>query len=414
MTTETRVIFRPGRRTLTAIVVGGGVAGPATAMALARVGISCEVHEAAQAGRADGAGSFLTVQSNGIDALRAIDAAHVVVDHGLPTPHMRLTDHVGRPLGVVACGARLDDGTPAHTVMRADLYRALRAETQARGIDVHVGHRLVDVSQSDGGVTATFADGTSARADLLVGCDGLGSTVRSSIDPDAPPARSLPLLNLGAIARGVDLPDHLGELQMAFGRRAFALWLPGPEGEVWWGVNLPDRHDWAPDDLRAVSDAEWRRRIEVAFAGDDLPIPTLLAATDDPLVAWPTRDLPRVPTWHRGNVVLAGDAAHAASPSSGQGASLALEDAVQLARCLRDVGDVPSALAAYEDLRRDRVERVVRQGARTSSAKVAGPIGRVVRNAVMRLALPSKPRPPTRSMRWITDHHVDFAAQVVT
>jgi 2-polyprenyl-6-methoxyphenol hydroxylase-like FAD-dependent oxidoreductase len=109
-------------------------------------------------------------------------------------------------------------------------------------------------------------------------------------------------------------------------------------------------------------------------------------------------------------MVIVGDAAHAPSPTSGQGASMATEDAVVLAQCLRDLPGVPQALAAYERLRRRRVERIVAQGARTGSAKTPGPVGRVVRD----LALPLVFRflATERSRAWIYDHHIDWDAPV--
>ena len=82
-------------------------------------------------------------------------------------------------------------------------------------------------------------------------------------------------------------------------------------------------------------------------------------------------------------MIVIGDAAHAPTPSSGQGASLAIEDAVILARCLRESPDAPGAFAAFEQHRRHRVERIVAQGARTSSSKAAGPVGRRLRDLML-------------------------------
>jgi FAD-dependent urate hydroxylase len=105
-----------------------------------------------------------------------------------------------------------------------------------------------------------------------------------------------------------------------------------------------------------------------------------------------------------------GDAAHAPSPTSGQGASMAAEDGVVLAQCLRDLPGIPEALAAYERLRRRRVERIVAQGARTGSVKTPGPVGRVLRD----LALPLVFRflVTDRSQAWIYHHHIDWDAPV--
>jgi 2-polyprenyl-6-methoxyphenol hydroxylase-like FAD-dependent oxidoreductase len=103
-------------------------------------------------------------------------------------------------------------------------------------------------------------------------------------------------------------------------------------------------------------------------------------------------------------VVLVGDAAHATSPAAGQGSSLAVEDAVVLARCLRDL-PVAEALRAYERARRDRTQRVVAQGFRTSSAKSPPAVGRLVRDLVMPVVL--RHRDPRA---WVRDHHVDWDA----
>ena len=101
----------------------------------------------------------------------------------------------------------------------------------------------------------------------------------------------------------------------------------------------------------------------------------------------PIHSIPHLPHWHRGRMLVLGDAAHAPSPSSGQGASLAIEDAVVLGSCLRDEPDIGAAFARFEQIRRPRVERIIRWAARVNSSKAAGPVGRVVRDAVLPFAL---------------------------
>jgi len=106
-------------------------------------------------------------------------------------------------------------------------------------------------------------------------------------------------------------------------------------------------------------------------------------------------------------MVLIGDAAHATSPAAGQGSSLAAEDAVVLARCLRDL-PVPEAFRVFEGLRRGRAERVVAEGFRISSTKSPPPVGRLVRDLVMPVVL--RRHDP---QAWVRDHHVDWNAPVV-
>jgi 2-polyprenyl-6-methoxyphenol hydroxylase-like FAD-dependent oxidoreductase len=148
-----------------------------------------------------------------------------------------------------------------------------------------------------------------------------------------------------------------------------------------------------------------------AFAEDRSPARDLLRRTgaDDLLVVGPMEDLPRVPTWSGGRTVLVGDAAHATSPSSGQGASLAVESAVQLARCLRDLPH-EQAFAAYEELRRARVEKIIAMGARTNTAKAAGPVARVLRDLVMPAAMKLFMKP--ERLAWQFGYRIDWDAPV--
>ena len=103
--------------------------------------------------------------------------------------------------------------------------------------------------------------------------------------------------------------------------------------------------------------------------------------------------MPKVPRWHSGRMVLVGDSAHAPSSSSGQGASLAIESAIQLAQCLRDLPDAPSAFARYEALRRPRVEKVAARAAKTNSGKALGPIATKMMSLLMPLALKTVMKP---------------------
>jgi 2-polyprenyl-6-methoxyphenol hydroxylase-like FAD-dependent oxidoreductase len=134
---------------------------------------------------------------------------------------------------------------------------------------------------------------------------------------------------------------------------------------------------------RASTTAEqWKHRLIELFANDRGPAAELIGAGSLQLAADNTHDLPSVPVWHKAPLIIIGDAAHAPSPSSGQGASMALEDGVVLAKCLRDVSGIQKAFAAFERIRRKRVERIVAQGARSSSS-AAGPVAQVLRDLLL-------------------------------
>src|SRR5215207_11126087 len=130
-----------------ALIIGGGVAGPVAAIALQRAGIDTVVYEAhAPTTEQQEVGSYLTVASNGIDALRAIGADTPVLDAGFPTATNLLYSSRGRRLGAVSNGGVLPNGTTAHTIKRARLYRTLYQQAAGRGIQVEFGKRLRDAA----------------------------------------------------------------------------------------------------------------------------------------------------------------------------------------------------------------------------------------------------------------------------
>jgi FAD-dependent urate hydroxylase len=392
-----------------ALIVGGGIAGPVAAMALRQAGIESVVYEA-YSSDADDAGAFLTFSSNGLDALCTIDAHHVVLAEGFPTPRMTIQSGTGKHLGDVPNGGMLPDGTVSQTLKRADLYRALRDEAVRRGARVEYGKRLVGAETMLDGVVARFEDGTEAEGDLLIGADGVHSRTRRIIDPSAPGARYVPVLNIGGFARGVTVQAEPGTFRMVFGKRAFFGYAVHPSGEVWWFANPPRADEPTGAELAAIGSEQWREMLIGLVADDDSPAVEIIRSTPGKLAGWATYDLPSVPIWYRGSMIIIGDAAHATAPSSGQGASMAIEDAVVLARCLRDLPDTGQAFAAYERLRRARVERIVAHGARTSNSKAAGPVARVLRDLMMPMILKRVAR--GESLAWMHDYHIEWDAKV--
>ncbi|MFD0899032.1 FAD-dependent monooxygenase [Actinomadura sediminis] len=391
----------------TALVVGGGIAGPVTAMALRKAGIEAAVYEA-YASTADGVGVTLTVAPNGLHALGIVGADERVRGIGQPLVRAEMRDGRGGRIGEMPGPAGLP---PSLGLWRDELCRVLHETAAAQGVDVRYGKRLVGVEEHPDGVVARFADGTTAEADVLVGADGIRSTVRTLIDPDAPEPVAAPLLNFGAAA-DVAVPARRDSSYFVFGGRGFFGYWVQPDDRTAWFANLPHDRPMPAAEARAVPRAEWLARLREAYA-DDEPARDVLARTDAEalVVLGSLESMPKVPRWHRGRMVLVGDAAHAPSSSSGQGASLAVESAVQLARCLRDLPDPAAAFAAYERLRRARVERVIDRGNRTNGSKTVGPVGRTM----MRLLMPVMTRTflsPERTLGPEQRYTIDWDARV--
>lgn len=303
---------------------------------------------------AEDIGAFLTLATNGMRALAEIDASAAVTAIGFPLTSMRVLDDTGTQVAQVPLG---EAGTPHlryRCVRRGDLNAALQAEVTGRGIDIRHGARLVSVEEGPDGVTAHFADGSTATGDLLIGADGLSSTVRRIVAPDARPDYAGQYVFYGYTDAAP--PSGEGEtITMVRGSSVAFGYAVSPAGESYWFARVTDTPLTA-DDLAHGTPARWRDLLLPLLRKDATPAADLVAATSDRLMVTNATELPTGTPWRSGRTLVIGDAAHAASPATGQGASMALEDAVVLAKSLRDTPDTDSALALYETLRRPRVE----------------------------------------------------------
>ncbi|AGB23072.1 2-polyprenyl-6-methoxyphenol hydroxylase-like oxidoreductase [Mycobacterium sp. JS623] len=369
----------------TALVIGGGIAGPVAATALEMAGIEAAVYEArpADPASANGIGGSLALEPNGLAALGIVGAADAVRAAASPITCSMMS--IGGSPARELPGR--NDLPPRRLIDRGALHRILREQAEQTGVRIHDDKKLIRVDEHPDGVTAHFADGTSARADVLIGADGVHSTVRRLIDPEAPTARYLNLLGFEGLVDDASDTAALepGTMTFAFGKRAYYLYWKRPDGRIGWGANLPSQQYLTLKQARAISAEDWLHTLRSTYA-NDVPGARLAAETTSETLqaVGGLHIMPAVPHWHRDRMVLVGDAVHAPSNSTGQGASLAMESAIQLARCLRDMPDVASAFVAYERLRRARVEKIAARGARISHAKAPGPIAQ----RMMRLVLP--------------------------
>jgi 2-polyprenyl-6-methoxyphenol hydroxylase-like FAD-dependent oxidoreductase len=260
-------------------------------------------------------------------------------------------------------------------------------------------------------VAARFADGRSAAGDLLIGADGINSTTRTTIDPNAPRPAYTGLVGVGGFARVDGLDPTPSTQHFVFGRRSFFGYLARADGEVYWFANVT-RPEPARGNTRNMTSAQWLDLLRDLHAGDPPPVQQILAGNLEELRGYPIYDLAHVPRWSRGRLVALGDAVHGTSPSVGQGASLALEDAIVLAKCLRDLAGHEDAFAAFQRLRQPRAERMVAYAQQINKHKrvSTNPLAVRVRDAVVPLSLRKAASDTTN--RWIYDHHIDWAARI--
>lgn len=371
----------------TALIIGAGVAGPAVAMFLARAGWRAELFEARPASVVY-EGSFLNVATNGLAVLETLGLRDALAADGHRAGRMVMLGRGGRQLGVVPNGPAGDLARGGVIARRVHLHEVLRAGADAAGIPITYGARLTGIDDDGDAVTAKFDDGRTARGDVLIAADGIGSIARTHIDPGAPRPRYSGLVGLGGFARVGGLAPTPETQFMVYGRRAFFGYLVRDDGTAYWFANLT-RPEPAWGSLLDVSTEAWLAELRALHADDPHPVPAILAHAIGEVVGYPIHDLEHVPHWHRGRVVALGDAVHATSPSAGQGASLALEDAITLARAMRDVPDHALAFAEYQRMRRPRAERIVRYARAINRQKrvTRSSVGIAVRDAMLPLFL---------------------------
>jgi 2-polyprenyl-6-methoxyphenol hydroxylase-like FAD-dependent oxidoreductase len=342
------------------LVVGGGIGGLATGLALRRVGIDAIVLE--QAPRLEAVGAGIGLAANAMQALDRIGVGDAVRARGLATSRLVAC----RPDGSALVDIPLE-GREMLGVHRADLQEVLAGEL---GDALQLGAACEGFRDDGPGVTVT-AGGEALAGDVLIGADGLRSKTRAWLLDDGPPQYA-GYTGWRAVAE-LEPKELHGRMTETWGRGVRFGLIPIGGGRLYWFVS-ESRHE--PEALVIPArKAELSRRVESWHE----PIQAAVAATPDDAISgtgiyWrkPAR------TWGRGRTTLLGDAAHPMTPDLSQGAAQALEDAVVLAASLRDAADPVAGLRAYEARRRKRTAQIVKRSyqagrlAQASSALGAG------------------------------------------
>jgi 2-polyprenyl-6-methoxyphenol hydroxylase-like FAD-dependent oxidoreductase len=355
-----------------AVVVGAGIGGLATAIALEQAGVEPIVVE--RAPRLHESGFGLVLSANAVTALRSLGLRDGVAARGTRVRRAEIRNPRGDLLTLIDYEAL---GWETYGILRSELQQAMLDMVPADRL--RLGTTCLDATE-DGQVL--LDRGEPVIGDVVVGADGIRSAVRRSLFGEEP-------LRYGghrAWRAGTRFDDELVrdrfvEVWGVGGGFGFG---PAGPGRVYWycfetvpeGASAPER----PRD-------EFLRRYCAWFN----PIPALIESTDpDEIEPTFTYDRPPRRTWSRGRVTLLGDAAHPMKPNLGQGAAQALEDAVVLGSCLAGSGDPKESLRSYERRRVRRANAVVRASRQAGRvAEVHSPLGARVRDAVMK-ALPDR------------------------
>lgn len=394
--------------TPTVLIIGGGVGGATLALFLKKAGVSCAIYEAYP--YTEGVGGGLNLAPNGMKVLAELGLAETLVDSATIARTSIFMDDRGSVLGRLPYGNPQVYGQPAVSMSRALLYDVLAGELRRQGVPVHYEKRLSHITEDGSQVLAHFTNGDSAAGDMLIGADGVRSTAREYVLPHGPHPAYTGIIGIGGFTSLSALPaipsSDVEALTYTFGARGFFGYGGADKGTLMWWSNLWRKQEYSRDELTQLDRGAIQRELLDRFQGYHAPIEALIQTTSN-VLQLNVYDIQSLPTWHKGRVLLMGDAAHAVSPNAGQGASMAMEDAMYLAMLIRDGGgDVERIFSAFERQRKPRAEKIVAEGRRRGSDKeVVSPFQSRMRNLMMRVFLHMSSE---KSDRWLFGYTLNW------
>ncbi|BCM71803.1 MULTISPECIES: FAD-dependent oxidoreductase [Streptomyces] len=337
----------------TVLVIGGGAAGNAVTVLLRRAGVTVDLIEAKDDWNAT-AGSGITLQGNALRVLRELGVWDRVRESGFGFGSVGITAPDGTVLHIARDLRTGGDDLPATVGMRRpQLQRILMDAVRAGGASVRLGTTAEIVDQDADGVSVRFSDGSEGRYDLVVAADGLSSATRAAVGiTDKPEPTGMAIWRVAAPRpAGVDRTD------LAYGGPAYIAGYCPTSDTTLYAYVVEAHRDRAS--IPRETYAEEMRRLASAYGGH---WPEITAHITDPAqvnYTWFDQLLVEG-SWHRGRVVLVGDAAHCCPPTLAQGAAMSLEDALVLAQLLTASDTWDDALfQAYYERRVARVRPVV-------------------------------------------------------
>ncbi len=332
-------------------IIGGGITGLTTALALRKLGIESVVYEQAVELNEIGAGIWL--QPNAIKVLDWLGIKDKIKKQGTELNKMEITNNQLIPFKKIKSEVVQDeDGNKTIAIHRAKLQNILYNEV-LKSNEVHLNKKYIGHKFGSGGGHLHFENG-EVPVDLILGADGIDSSVRNALFPNSSTRNS------GQVCwRGIskmNLPDSLKSLgQEAWGKQIRFGFSQIEEGEVYWFAVANIEH------LKKIENQERKNYITSLFQGFSPVINKLITNTESTNIHQATlQDLKRLPTWHNDKVCLLGDAAHATTPNMGQGACQGIEDAFYISKCLsKSPQNVEEAFEVFQLKRRKKVDYIV-------------------------------------------------------
>ncbi|MBO9674780.1 MAG: FAD-dependent monooxygenase [Sphingobacteriaceae bacterium] len=348
------------------LIVGSGIAGPALAIKLIEQGAQVKIIEARSEAEMN-EGLFFGISPNGLNILSGLVDISKLYEEYVPGT-LRFYNAKGQRIAELDASYQKEAyGVSSIQVKRSAISNLLQEKLISLGVQIEYGCKLMSIEYSGTKIDVETNKGKLTGYDLLIGADGIHSRCRRLVFPDAPKPVYTKMLSTGAIVKIPDWQEKSEAIEMTFGREAFFGYSTTNTGQVWWFNN----YDWEKEPNGTefnLQQQNIKKDLLELHQKDYHKISQIIAASSN-LFAYPIYDMPALEKWYTSKVCLIGDAAHAISPHTGQGASLALEDSAILARCLATYPDPELAFSRFQQLRSGRVAKVIAQARKIGRAK---------------------------------------------
>lgn len=362
--------------THTAIIIGAGIGGLSAAIALQKIGYNVSIYEKSAELKDVGAG--ISLWANAVKALDQLGVGERLRALGMREGGGGFHTPQGETLlGTDAQEAERRFGAPTVIIHRADLSQILH---DAFNGEIHLGKVFSRYEEKNARITAHFADGTRADADLLICADGIHSVLRKSWFPESQPRYAGYTAWRGVIPFDhARIGTHWGE---TLGRGIRFGLAPLSEGRIYWFATQN-----VPANTRI---ADQHAHLLTLFGSWYDPIPAVIRVTSsEAILQNDIYDIPLLKEWVQGRAALLGDSAHAMTPNMGQGGCQAIEDAVVLGKCLHAAATLEAGLKEYQTQRLPRANSIALMSRRIGQAVThANPIICALRNTALRLVPP--------------------------
>ncbi|MFK7933541.1 MAG: FAD-dependent monooxygenase [Saprospiraceae bacterium] len=326
-------------------IIGAGIGGLTTAIALQQKGIDYEIFESFSEFKDLGAGILLA--NNAMQVYDKLGLAEQLQKIGQPIDYLKVTNEQLVPMTTITIADTIPNDLVTVAIHRSRLQKVLLEQIPAEKL--HLGKRLESLEQNGKGVVLKFTDGSMHQATVVLGADGIHSKVRNELFKNTEIRDAEQICWRGVV--NYDLPaDRCHEFNEAWGKgKRFGFATIG-NGQVYWFA------------LRNGGEKGLSVKTEIRdlFADFHPLVQDIIEATPATnILTNPITDLKPIKNWYQNKICLIGDAAHATTPNMGQGACQSIEDAYVIANCLRRNHDVNAAFAQFQELRQAKARRVV-------------------------------------------------------